>query len=137
MFGVVLDTPREIRLVAAQARQLTFAFQAFLATPYCYLGMPLQRIGHLMPFTATLEANEFDEEMRLLTVWLFIAAGQPIFDDSVAVDQQLGHLTKPDLTSIPMSEEKVLFSQGGDRLQNLVENAAYNEFRHADSDTIP
>ena len=32
-----------------------------------------------MPLTSTLEANDFDEEMRLLTVWLFIAVGQLIF----------------------------------------------------------
>ena len=81
VFGVVLDTPREIRAEkAAQARQLTFAFAGFsgytvlLLILVCY-----KEFGSLMPFTATLEANDFDEEMRLLTVWLFIAVGQLIF----------------------------------------------------------
>ena len=38
-----------------------------------------KEFGDLMPFTGTLEANDFDEEMGLLTVWLFIAVGQLIF----------------------------------------------------------
>ena len=64
-----------------------------------------------MPFTATLEANDFDEEMRLLTVWLFIAVGQLIFLMTWLLSiSKFGHLPNSDLTSIPMSEEKVLFS---------------------------
>ena len=131
MFGVVLDTPREIRAEkAAQARQLTFAFAGFsgytvlLLILVCY-----KEFGSLMPFTATLEANDFDEEMRLLTVWLFIAVGQLIFLMTWLLSiSKFGQLTKLrfDLNPDERREGAVLL-EGGDRLQNLVENAAYNE----------
>lgn len=61
MFGVTLDTPREIRAEkAAQARQLTFAFAGFsgytvlLLILVCY-----KEFGDLMPMTAWLEARDF------------------------------------------------------------------------------
>ena len=82
-----------------------------------------------MPFTATLEANDFDEEMRLLTVWLFIAVGQLIFLMTWLLSiSKFGQLTKLrfDLNPDERREGAVLL-EGGDRLQNLVENAAYNE----------
>ncbi|RJU97552.1 MAG: hypothetical protein DWC00_01100, partial [Candidatus Poseidoniales archaeon] len=69
MFGVTLDTPREIRTEeSAQGRQLAFAFAGFsgytvlLLVLVCY-----KEFGDLMPFTQNLEDNGFDESMRLLT----------------------------------------------------------------------
>jgi tetratricopeptide (TPR) repeat protein len=131
MFGVTLDTPREIRAEkSAQARQLTFAFAGFsgytvlLLILVCY-----KEFGSLMPLTATLEANDFDEEMRLLTVWLFIAVGQLIFLMTWLLSiSKFGHLLglRFDLNPDERREGAVLL-EGGDRLQNLVENAAFNE----------
>jgi len=81
VFGVTLDTPRDIRTeVQAQARQLKFAFAGFsgytvlLLILVCY-----KEFGALMPFTGWLESNGFDEEMRLLTTWMFMAVGQTVF----------------------------------------------------------
>lgn len=131
MFGVTLDTPREIRAEkSAQARQLTFAFAGFsgytvlLLILVCY-----KEFGSLMPLTATLEANDFDEEMRLLTVWLFIAVGQLVFLLTWLLSiSKFGHLLglRFDLNPDERREGAVLL-EGGDRLQNLVENAAFNE----------
>ena len=131
MFGVTLDTPREIRAEkSAQARQLTFAFAGFsgytvlLLILVCY-----KEFGSLMPLTATLEANGFDEGMRLLTVWLFIAVGQFIFLMTWLVSiSRFQHLLtlRFDLNPDERREGAVRL-QGGDKLQNLVENAAYNE----------
>ena len=67
--------------------------------------------------------------MRLLTVWLFIAVGQLIFLMTWLLSiSKFGHLTKLrfDLNPDERREGAVLL-EGGDRLQNLVENAAYNE----------
>jgi len=131
MFGVTLDTPREIRAEkSAQARQLTFAFAGFsgytvlLLILVCY-----KEFGSLMPLTATLEANGFDEGMRLLTVWLFIAVGQFIFLMTWLVSiSRFQHLLnlRFDLNPDERREGAVRL-QGGAKLQNLVENAAYNE----------
>ena len=81
LFGVTLDSPREIRTeVKAQKRQLTFAFAGFsgytvlLLVLVCY-----KEFGDLMPFTDWLESKGFDEGNRLLTTWMFIAFGQAIF----------------------------------------------------------
>ena len=82
-----------------------------------------------MPLTATLEANGFDEGMRLLTVWLFIAVGQFIFLMTWLVSiSRFQHLLnlRFDLNPDERREGAVRL-QGGDKLQNLVENAAYNE----------
>ena len=61
MFGVTLDTPREIRTEeAAQGRQISFASAGFsgytvlLLILVCY-----KEFGDLMPFTSKLEANDF------------------------------------------------------------------------------
>ncbi len=131
MFGVTLDTPREIRAEKnAQARQLTFAFAGFsgytvlLLILVCY-----KEFGGLMPLTATLEANDFDEGMRLLTVWLFIAVGQLVFLMTWLVSiSRFGHLKnlRFDLNPDERREGAVRLA-GGDKLQNLVENAAFNE----------
>ncbi|MEL0330687.1 MAG: tetratricopeptide repeat protein [Candidatus Poseidoniales archaeon] len=131
MFGVILDTPREIRAEkAAQARQLTFAFAGFsgytvlLLILVCY-----KEFGGLMPFTTTLEANGFDEGMRLLTVWMFIAVGQLVFLLTWLLSiSRFGHLRKLRFDLNPDERrEGAVRLEGGDKLQNLVENAAYNE----------
>lgn len=131
MFGVTIDTPREIRAEkAAQARQLTFAFAGFsgytvlLLILVCY-----KEFGDLMPMTSWLEARDFDEGMRLLTVWLFIAVGQAVFMLAWLLSiSRFGKLRKLrfDLNPDERREGAVKLA-GGDRLQHLVETAAYNE----------
>ena len=81
LFGVTLDTPREIRTEkAAQARQLTFAFAGFSGyTVLLLILVSYKEFGDLMPFTDGLESRGFDEGMRLLITWMFIAVGQAIF----------------------------------------------------------
>ena len=61
MFGVTLDTPREIRTEeSAQGRQIAFAFAGFsgytvlLLILVCY-----KEFGDLMPFTSNLENRGF------------------------------------------------------------------------------
>ena len=75
VFGVTLDTPRDIRSeVSAQTRQLKFAFAGFsgytvlLLVLVCY-----KEFGALMPFTDWIESKGFDEGMRLLTTWMFLS----------------------------------------------------------------
>lgn len=131
MFGVTLDTPREIRAEkSAQARQLTFAFAGFsgytvlLLILVCY-----KEFGDLMPLTDWLELRGFDEEMRLLTTWLFIAVGQAVFLIAWLLSiSRFGTLRKLrfDLNPDERREGAVKLA-GGDRLQNLVETAAFNE----------
>lgn len=131
MFGVTLDTPREIRAEkSAQARQLTFAFAGFsgytvlLLILVCY-----KEFGDLMPLTDWLESRGFDEEMRLLTTWLFIAVGQAVFLIAWLLSiSRFGTLRKLrfDLNPDERREGAVKLA-GGDRLQNLVETAAFNE----------
>ncbi|MDE0557851.1 MAG: tetratricopeptide repeat protein [Candidatus Poseidoniaceae archaeon] len=81
LFGVTLDTPREIRTEkSAQARQLTFAFAGFSGyTVFLLVLVSYKEFGALMPFTDWLESEGFNEGMRLLTTWMFIAVGQAIF----------------------------------------------------------
>ena len=131
MFGVTLDTPREIRAEkSAQARQLTFAFAGFsgytvlLLILVCY-----KEFGDLMPMTAWLEARDFDEGMRLLTVWLFIAVGQAVFLFAWLLSiSRFGRLRKLRFDLNPDERrEGAVKLEGGDRLQHLVETAAYNE----------
>jgi len=131
MFGVTLDTPREIRAEkAAQARQLTFAFAGFsgytvlLLILVCY-----KEFGDLMPMTSWLEARDFNEFQRLLTTWLFIAVGQAVFLIAWLLSiSRFGSLVKLrfDLNPDERRDGAVKLA-GGDRLQQLVETAAYNE----------
>jgi len=131
LFGVVLDTPREIRAEkSAQARQLTFAFAGFsgytvlLLILVCY-----KEFGDLMPMTDWLESNGFMEGTRLLTVWLFIAVGQVIFLLTWLLSiNKFGHLISLRFDLNPDERRQgAVKLEGGDRLQNLVETAAFNE----------
>jgi len=82
VFGVIIDSPRDIRTeVEAQTRQLKFAFAGFSGyTVLLLLLVCYKEFGDLMPFTQTLESDYgFDEGMRLLATWMFIAVGQFIF----------------------------------------------------------
>ena len=82
VFGVIIDSPRDIRTeVDAQTRQLKFAFAGFSGyTVLLLLLVCYKEFGDLMPFTDTLEEKYgFDEGMRLLATWMFIAVGQLIF----------------------------------------------------------
>ena len=131
LFGVTLDTPREIRTEkSAQARQLIFAFAGFsgytvlLLVLVCY-----KEFGSLMPMTTWLEGRGFDEEMRLLTVWLFIAVGQAVFMLTWILSIiRFGALRKLRFDLNPDEQrEGAVKVEGGDRLQLMVETAAYNE----------
>ncbi len=131
MFGVTLDTPREIRTEeSAQGRQLAFAFAGFsgytvlLLILVCY-----KEFGDLMPFTQDLEDNGFDESMRLLTTWMFIAVGQAIFLFtwllSIARFAPLRQL-KFDLDPEERREGAVMLADG-DWMRDFVDEAALQE----------
>ena len=131
MFGVTLDTPREIRTEeSAQGRQLAFAFAGFsgytvlLLVLVCY-----KEFGDLMPFTQDLEDNGFDESMRLLTTWMFIAVGQAIFLFtwllSIARFGPLRQL-KFDLDPEERREGAVMLADG-DWMRDFVDEAALQE----------
>jgi len=133
LFGVTLDTPREIRTeVEAQSRQLMFAFAGFsgytvlLLILVCY-----KEFGALMPFTDVLEADRFgfDERARLEATWMFIALGQAVFLFTWALSiirfKSLRTL-RFDLNPDERREGAVTFAQG-DWMRNLVEDAAIAE----------
>ena len=131
MIGVTLDTPREIRTEeSAQGRQLAFAFAGFsgytvlLLVLVCY-----KEFGDLMPFTQNLEDNGFDESMRLLTTWMFIAVGQAIFLFtwllSIARFGPLRQL-KFDLDPEERREGAVMMADG-DWMREFVDEAALQE----------
>ena len=131
LFGVTLDSPREIRTeVKAQTRQLTFAFAGFsgytvlLLVLVCY-----KEFGDLMPFTAYLESKGFDEENRLLATWMFIAFGQGVFLFtwllSIIRFSPLRKL-RFDLNPDERREGAVQFA-GGDWMRDLVNEAAIRE----------
>jgi hypothetical protein len=133
LFGVTLDTPREIRTeVEAQSRQLTFAFAGFsgytvlLLILVCY-----KEFGSLMPFTELLEADRFgfDERARLEATWMFIALGQAVFLFTWALSifrfRSLRSL-RFDLNPDERREGAVKFAEG-DWMRSLVEEAAISE----------
>ena len=131
LFGVTLDSPREIRTeVKAQTRQLTFAFAGFsgytvlLLVLVCY-----KEFGDLMPFTDVLERNGFDEGNRLLTTWMFIAFGQAVFLFTWLLSIiRYSPLLKLrfDLNPDERREGAVKFA-GGDWMRELVDEAAIRE----------
>ena len=133
LFGVTLDTPREIRTeVEAQSRQLTFAFAGFsgytvlLLILVCY-----KEFGSLMPFTDTLEAPRFgfDERARLEATWMFIALGQAVFLFTWALSVirfRTLRALRFDLNPDERREGAVKFAEG-DWMRSLVEEAAISE----------
>ena len=80
MFGVTLDTPREIRTEELH-KAVKFHLPLLVFRLYCAPPPPrlLQGIRDLMPFTSDLENRGFNEEMRLLATWMFIAVGNAVF----------------------------------------------------------
>ena len=136
VFGVVIDNPRDIRTeVAAQTRQLKFAFAGFSGyTVLLLLLVCYKEFGSLMPFTDTLEANNFDEGMRLLATWMFIAVGQLVFLLTWLVSIiRFTHLRnlRFDLNPDERREGAVRIA-GGDWMRTLVDEAALQE----DLDTL-
>jgi hypothetical protein len=131
LFGVTLDTPREIRTEkSAQARQLTFAFAGFSGyTVFLLILVSYKEFGALMPFTDWLESEGFDEGMRLLTTWMFIAVGQAIFLLtwllSIVKFSQLSNL-RFDLNPAERREGAVKL-EGGGWMRQAVEIAARGE----------
>ncbi|MGB1632244.1 MAG: hypothetical protein ACPHEN_02480, partial [Candidatus Poseidoniaceae archaeon] len=131
MFGVTLDTPREIRTEeAAQGRQIAFAFAGFsgytvlLLILVCY-----KEFGDLMPFTSNLENQGFNEEMRLLATWMFIAVGNAVFLFtwllSIARLSPLRQI-RFDLDPEERREGAVMLA-GGDWMREYIDNAALQE----------
>ena len=131
MFGVTLDTPREIRTEeSAQGRQIAFAFAGFsgytvlLLILVCY-----KEFGDLMPFTSNLENRGFNEEMRLLATWMFIAVGNAIFLFtwllSIARFAPLRQI-RFDLDPEERREGAVMFA-GGDWMREFIDDAALQE----------
>jgi len=131
MFGVTLDTPREIRTEeAAQGRQIAFAFAGFsgytvlLLVLVCY-----KEFGDLMPFTTNLENQGFNEEMRLLATWMFIAVGNAVFLFtwllSIAKLSPLRQI-RFDLDPEERREGAVMLA-GGDWMREYIDNAALQE----------
>jgi hypothetical protein len=131
LFGVTLDSPREIRTEkSAQARQLTFAFAGFSGyTVFLLVLVSYKEFGALMPFTDWLESEGFDEGMRLLTTWMFIAVGQAIFLLtwllSIVKFSQLSNL-RFDLNPDERREGAVKL-EGGGWMRQAVEIAARGE----------
>lgn len=131
LFGVTLDTPREIRTEkSAQARQLTFAFAGFSGyTVFLLVLVSYKEFGALMPFTDWLESEGFNEGMRLLTTWMFIAVGQAIFLLtwllSIIKFSQLSNL-RFDLNPDERRDGAVKL-EGGGWMRQAVEVAARNE----------
>ncbi|MCH2644594.1 MAG: hypothetical protein MKZ54_04750 [Candidatus Poseidoniaceae archaeon] len=131
MFGVTLDTPREIRTEeSAQGRQIAFAFAGFsgytvlLLILVCY-----KEFGDLMPFTSNLESQGFNEEMRLLSTWMFIAVGNSVFLFtwllSIARLSPLRQI-RFDLDPEDRREGAVMLA-GGDWMREYIDNAALQE----------
>ena len=82
-----------------------------------------------MPFTSNLEANDFDEEMRLLTTWMFIAVGNAVFLFtwllSIARLSPLRQI-RFDLDPEERREGAVMFA-GGDWMREFIDDAALQE----------
>ena len=137
VFGVIIDSPRDIRTeVEAQTRQLKFAFAGFSGyTVLLLLLVCYKEFGDLMPFTDTLENKYgFDEGMRLLATWMFIAVGQLIFLLTWLVSIiRFGTLRnlRFDLNPDERREGAVRLA-GGDWMRTLVDEAALIE----DLDTL-
>ena len=131
MFGVTLDTPREIRTEeAAQGRQISFAFAGFSGyTVLLLLLVCYKEFGDLMPFTSDLENRGFNEEMRLLATWMFIAVGNAVFLFtwllSVARLSPLRQI-RFDLDPEERREGAVMLA-GGDWMREYIDNAALQE----------
>jgi len=131
VFGVQLASPRDIRSeVEVRGRLVAFCFSGFsgytvlLLILVCY-----KEFGSLMPYTGTLDSMGFDEEMRLLTTWMFIAVGQAIFLLtwllSIGRFGALRHL-RFDLDPDQRRDGAVMLSTGS-RLRTLIEKAAQND----------
>ena len=136
LFGVTLDTPREIRTeTAAQSRQLSFAFAGFSGyTVFLLILVSYKEFGDLMPYTGWLESNGFDEGMRLLTTWMFIAVGQAIFLLTWLLSIiKFSYLSKLRFDLNPDERrEGAVKLEGGGWMRQAVEIAAHNE----DLDTL-
>ena len=131
VFGVQLASPRDVRSeVEVRGRLVSFCFSGFsgytvlLLILVCY-----KEFGALMPYTDRLDAVGFDEEMRLLTTWMFIAVGQAIFLLTWLLSVgRFGTLRKLrfDLDPDQRRDGAVMLSTGN-RLRTLIEKAAQND----------
>ena len=129
--GVMLATPREIRTEeAAQSKVLYFAFAGFsgytalLLFLVCY-----KEFGDLMPYTDWLEQRGFEEDVRLLATWMFIAVGQAIFLLTWVLSiARFGHLRRLKFDLNPDERrEGAVMSGGSDWMRDTVDQAALNE----------
>ena len=140
--GVILARPREIRSeVKVQGRVLFFGLAGF--SGYSILLIILQtykEFSHLMPYGDS--SPLIAEDILLIAIWQFIAAGQAIFLltwilslGRFGVMKNLRFDLNPD-----ERREGAILAGGGDWMRNYVEEAAYRDdldaLRRFQSDTI-
>ena len=91
--------------------------------------MCYKEFGDVMPYTDWLAAQAFDEEMRLLTTWMFIAVGQAIFMLTwLASISQFGRLRslRFDIDPDQRRDGAVMLTEGNN-LRMMIDKAAQND----------
>ncbi|MEC9205248.1 MAG: tetratricopeptide repeat protein [Candidatus Thermoplasmatota archaeon] len=130
-FGVQLAPPRDIRSeVGVRGKLVAFCFAGFSGyTVLLLLLVCYKEFGDVMPYTDWLTAQAFDEEMRLLTTWMFIAVGQAIFMLTwLASISQFGRLRslRFDIDPDQRRDGAVMLTEGNN-LRMMIDKAAQND----------
>ena len=130
-FGVQLAPPRDIRSeVGVRGKLVSFCFAGFSGyTVLLLLLVCYKEFGDVMPYTDWLAAQAFDEEMRLLTTWMFIAVGQAIFMLTwLASISQYGRLRglRFDIDPDQRRDGAVMLTEGNN-LRMMIDKAAQND----------
>ncbi|MBV18446.1 MAG: hypothetical protein CMA56_01105 [Euryarchaeota archaeon] len=130
-FGVQLAPPRDIRSeVGVRGKLVAFCFAGFSGyTVLLLLLVCYKEFGDVMPYTDWLASQAFDEEMRLLTTWMFIAVGQAIFMLTwLASISQFGRLRglRFDIDPDQRRDGAVMLTEGNN-LRMMIDKAAQND----------
>lgn len=130
-FGVQLAPPRDIRSeLDVRGKLVAFCFAGFSGyTVLLLLLVCYKEFGDVMPYTDWLNEQNFDEEMRLLTTWMFIAVGQTIFMLTwLASISQFGRLRglKFDIDPDQRRDGAVMLTEGNS-LRMMIDKAAQND----------
>ncbi|MGB1579003.1 MAG: tetratricopeptide repeat protein [Candidatus Poseidoniaceae archaeon] len=130
-FGVQLAPPRDIRSeVGVRGKLVAFCFAGFSGyTVLLLLLVCYKEFGDVMPYTDWLNQQDFDEEMRLLTTWMFIAVGQSIFMLTwLASISQFGRLRglRFDIDPDQRRDGAVMLTEGNN-LRMMIDKAAQND----------
>ncbi|DAC15192.1 MAG TPA: tetratricopeptide repeat protein, partial [Candidatus Poseidoniaceae archaeon] len=130
-FGVQLAPPRDIRSeVDVRGKLVAFCFAGFSGyTVLLLLLVCYKEFGDVMPYTEWLNQQQFDEEMRLLTTWMFIAVGQAIFMLTwLASISQFGRLRglRFDIDPDRRRDGAVMLTEGNS-LRMMIDKAAQND----------